>query len=273
MQEFRPGSFQILPPLVKNLIIINAIVFFAQYALEKAGVDMEGLFALHYFSSPYFHWWQFITYMFMHGNLDHIFFNMFALWMFGNVLENVWGPQRFLIFYLVCGVGAAFCQMGVLGYEFNLFQNDFHTFVQNPTLDQFALFIKHHNMDNIEEFKSFLNRWSQNPSEKGFANGAIEGISSYHSIAINEATVGASGAIFGLLFAFGYMFPNALILVFFFMPMKAKYFVALYALIELFMGVRNAAGDQIAHFAHIGGMIFGYILLKIWSKRFGNRYR
>jgi membrane associated rhomboid family serine protease len=116
MTEFRPGGFQQLPLIVKNLIIINALVFLLRYVLSTRGIDLDIYLGLHYWASPQFRWWQVITHMFMHGSLMHIFFNMFALWMFGRILENIWGPQRFLIFYMICGLGAALCHMAVLTY-------------------------------------------------------------------------------------------------------------------------------------------------------------
>ncbi len=166
MTEFRPTGFQQLPLVIKNLIIINVLVFAVRYTLGVRGIDLDGYLGLHYWQSPLFHWWQLITHLFMHGSIEHIFFNLFALWMFGRVLENVWGPRRFLIFYFVCGIGAALCHLGVLTYEFYHFPETFN---------------------------------------------------------IDEATIGASGAVFGVLFAFGYLFPNALLYLYFAIPVKAKW--------------------------------------------------
>lgn len=225
MSEFRPSRFQILPLVVKNLIIINGLVYLAQITLPSLiGYNLEDLFALHYWGSKLFRPHQFVTHLFMHGSFWHLFFNMFALWMFGNILENIWGPKRFLIFYMVCGLGAALCHMGVLTYE-NIQLSDQYLRGEIPA-------------QALIDFR-------------------------------DTATLGASGAVFGLLFAFGYLFPNSVILIYFFLPLKAKYFVALYAIFELFAGLQNSAGDNVAHFAHLGGMFFAFILLKIWNK--GNR--
>jgi membrane associated rhomboid family serine protease len=231
MTDFRPGGFQQLPNIVKNLVIINGLVFLLQYAFEQRGVDLSVYLGLHYWQSPLFHWWQPLTHMFMHGSLGHIFFNMFALWMFGRILEDVWGPKRFLMFYLICGIGAAACHMAVL------------------TIDYMPLY--HKILSNPQAYLILPDYYKH----------------------ISGATVGASGAVFGLLFAFGYLFPNTeLMLLFPPIPIKAKWFVTGYAAIELFLGFKNSAGDNVAHFAHLGGMLFAFILLRIWNDKLRNRF-
>lgn len=288
MTDFRPGRFQILPTIVKNLIIINALVVFAQFVLGKFGIDMADYFGLHYWRSQYFKPWQFITHMFMHGSYNdvnatvmHIFSNMFALWMFGSILENVWGPKRFLIFYLICGLGAAVLHMGVVAYEFHTIEQAFVQYQQNPTIDQFNLFIKQHYRPGADgqivgRLQEIINVWNNNPSDSRMVQKSVEALNQYmqgvnyeglHYQGIyDEATVGASGAVFGILFAFGYLFPNTLLYIYFLVPIKAKYVVGAYALFELFAGIRNSAGDNIAHFAHLGGMVVAFILLKIWNR-------
>jgi len=227
MTEFRPSRFQILPTVVKNLLIINGLIFLAQVTIgDKASINLEDLFALHTWQSSLFKPWQLITHMFMHGSFEHVFSNMFALWMFGSILENVWGPKRFLTFYLVCGLGAALCHMSVLFVEM---QPITAAFKQLPFEQQQELI-------NSPLFK------------------------------LNEATLGASGAVFGCLAAFGYLFPNRYIYLYFFLPLKAKWFVLGYAAFELFAGVRNSAGDNVAHFAHLGGALVGIILVYYWNK-------
>lgn len=228
MTEFRPGRFELIPTVIKNLIIANALVFFAQNVFQhNSGFNIEQLFALHDFRSPYFRPHQFITHMFLHGGFDHIFFNMFALWMFGSILENLWGPKRFLLFYVACGLGAALLHMGTLYYELT------------PAW---------------ETFKSL------SPSEQ-------EPLLYADNFLINQSTVGASGAIFGCLAAFAYLFPNSLIYVYFFLPVKAKWFVLIYGAMELWLGIRNSAGDNVAHWAHLGGAVVGLILVWTWNKR------
>jgi len=227
MNEFRPGGFQMIPPVIKNLVIINALIFLAQYSLGSAfNGRITALFALHDVHSVYFRPHQLITYMFLHGGWDHIFFNMFALWMFGSVLENLWGGKRFLTFYVICGLGAAVCHLAVLYYEMGQALDHFNSL---PLQDQ-----------------------------------ELQGEEFYGGL--NQGTVGASGAIFGCLAAFGYLFPNSLIYLYFFVPIKVKWFVLGYAAIELFSGVRNSAGDNVAHWAHLGGGLVGILLVMFWNR-------
>jgi rhomboid family protein len=237
MTDFRPGRFQILPLVIKNLLIINGLVFLAEITLPHiAHIHLEDYFALYYWGSPWFKPWQLITYMFLHGGWEHILFNMFALWMFGSILENVWGPKRFLIFYMICGVGAALCYMLVLTWRFHHLLNQYHI-----SEDQWYL-ITHGISTNIQSVPMALQIIWEAPS------------------------LGASGAIFGVLVAFGYLFPNSMIYIWFFFPLKAKYFVIIYILLELYLGVENSPGDNVAHFAHLGGALVGFILLKLWNK-------
>ncbi|HEV3249468.1 MAG TPA: rhomboid family intramembrane serine protease [Puia sp.] len=227
MTEFRPGRFQMIPPVIKNLVIINVLVFLAQNTFgNTAAFNMNNLFALHDIHSEYFRPHQLITHLFMHGGLDHIFFNMFALWMFGSILENYWGPKRFLIFYMACGLGAAFLHLAVLYYE---------------------------NGQLLQVFNSL------DPMRQQEEGPVVYG-------QINEATIGASGAVFGCLAAFGYLFPNSLIYLYFFVPIKAKWLVLAYGAMELYLGVRNSGGDNVAHWAHIGGAIVGLLMVIYWKR-------
>jgi membrane associated rhomboid family serine protease len=228
MTEFRPGGFQMIPPVIKNLIIANVLVFIAQQVFtHNPYFDFDNSFALHDIHSVYFKPHQLITHLFMHGGFDHIFFNMFALWMFGSILENAWGGKRFLIYYILCGLGSAALHLAVLYYE---------------------------NGQLLQSFNLLGPDQQQLVAENMYGR-------------INEATVGASGAIFGCLAAFGYLFPNSLIYLYFFVPIKAKWFVLIYAGMELFLGIRNSAGDNVAHWAHLGGALVGLILVIYWNKR------
>jgi len=196
MTDYAPKGFSMLPPVVKNLLIINVIVFLATMVLERAGYyNITNMLALNAIPTGRFRIWQLFTYMFMHGSFSHLFFNMFALWMFGYILENFWGSRRFLFYYLVCGIGAGLCNILVPGWGL---------------------------------------------------------------------TVGASGAVYGVLLAFGMMFPEERIYLYFLMPIKAKWFVIGYAAIELLEGI--FVSDGIAHFAHLGGMLFGLLLILYWRK-------
>jgi Uncharacterized membrane protein (homolog of Drosophila rhomboid) len=227
MDNQRSGFSNYMPPVTKNIIIINVLMWLACIVFEKANssVDLLNLLGLHFFAAEGFKIFQTITYMFLHATLDingniqfgHIFFNMFAVYMFGRTVEYIWGSKQFLIYYIVTGIGAG------------LIQELVWLFTVPPQYYEFML------------------------------------------------TVGASGAVFGILLAFGVMFPNApLYIMFIPIPVKAKYVVIGYGIMELFMGVSNQAGDNVAHFAHLGGMLFGIILLLFWKKKgrlYGQRTR
>lgn len=231
MTEFRPGSFQFIPPVIKNLIIFSVLVFIAQQTFRNSeSFPIDNLFALHDIRSVFFKPHQLITYIFMHGDWGHLFFNMFALWMFGAILENLWGAKRFLIFYVVTGLGAAVLHLVVLYYEFT----PFYQALAEPLL---------------------------HPEDRAIATRIV-----------NSSTVGASGSVFGCLAAFGYLFPNSLIYLYFLFPIKAKWFVMIYAGIELFLGIQNSAGDNVAHWAHLGGAGVGILLVMIWNKTNRKRF-
>lgn len=219
-----------LPTVTKNLLIINVLCFFGMLVAKRYGIDVENLLGLHFFLASDFNLSQLISYMFMHANFQHIFFNMFAVWMFGRVLEQVWGPKRFLTYYLICGIGAGLIQELVqyLEYAFTL-----------------------SNYDSVN---------------LGIAGGIIP-MEEYLNM---MTTVGASGAVYGILLAFGMLLPNSQMFIFPLpFPIKAKYFVIGYAVLELFLGL--GGGDGVAHFAHLGGMLFGLILIIYWRKKNGNQ--
>jgi membrane associated rhomboid family serine protease len=269
MREFRPGNFQILPPVIKNLIIINVLVFLAHhpFAPTAGSQTIENIFALHTWQSPLFKPWQFVTHLFMHGSWAHILSNMFALWMFGSVLENVWGAKRFLIFYFICGLGAAFCHMLVLYFETNGLLNNYYALSKHFDVSSFSDFFSKENIGNYYYGASdLLHQWQLNPSNATAAHESMMLTNRFITDRLNEATLGASGAIFGCLIAFGYLFPNTLIYLYFFLPLKAKWFVLIYAGFELMMALQNSAGDNVAHVAHLGGALFGLLLVIFWNK-------
>ncbi|QBQ42810.1 rhomboid family intramembrane serine protease [Sphingobacterium psychroaquaticum] len=231
--------FSNMTPVVKNLLIIN-VLFFIGSAIFPLSVRLFGVF---YPDSPFFHIWQVITYMFMHGSMGHIFFNMFSLVMFGSIIEQVLGSKRFLNFYFICGIGALVLQYGVQAYE-----------VYNIAGTVRAAQFLHFDMLN--------NQVSSNlkVSEADFST-----LTSIYGTPL----VGASGAIYGLLLAFAYLFPNMSLYLFFIpVPIKAKIFIPILILIEIYLGFADAGGS-IAHLAHVGGALFGYILIKIWGIRRG----
>ena len=227
-----------LTPVVKNLLAINIIMWLitlvAPGFLMRWGVDVsiEDILGMHYWAAEKFNPAQLVTYMFMHGGFYHMFFNMFALFMFGSALESVWGPRKFLLYYLVTGVGAGIVQQLFWTVEFQPIMNAVNaTIAQTPEAAATL----------IPQKVDFLNKF---------------------------ITVGASGSVFGLLLAFGWLFPEArLMMIFIPVPIKARVFVLIYGVVELFLGVANFSGDNIAHFAHLGGMLFGAILILIWRKK------
>jgi len=222
--------------MTKNLLVINVLAFLATWVLGRSGIDLNAMFGLHFFMASDFHVYQFLTYMFLHGGFTHILFNMFALWMFGSVIERVWGPKKFIFYYMVCGVGAGIMQeivqyvnysvQGLAAYEFVSIGG------QRLAMDV------------------FLNQWM---------------------------TIGASGAVYGILLAFGMIFPNErLFIIPIPFPIKAKWLIIGYILIELFAAMGQS--DGVAHMAHLGGMLFGFLLIRYWQKhpdgsqRFGRSY-
>ena len=211
-----------LPIVTRYLLVANFIIFLLAGIAQRWGIDLNNIGGLHYMFASSFHMWQPLTYMFLHANFSHLFFNMFAVWMFAPVIENEWGAKRFALYYFVCGLGAALIQelvwMAMLSH-------------MSVTYDPAAL----------AHYAYFMN------------------------------TIGASGAVFGILFAFGWLYPDVpMFLLFIPIPIRARVFVIIYALIELFAGLGSAAGftaDNVAHFAHLGGMLFGWLLILYWKKR------
>lgn len=229
-----------IPPVVKNLLIINVLMFLAKYAVGGAfGIDLDRVLGLFFIKSTQFQPFQIVTHMFMHGSLMHLAFNMFALWMFGRIIESVWGAKRFFIYYFATGLGAAFLQMIVTYIRFTIISN------QLPE----------------ESVQMVINEGYQVlMSGKNYANSALGKL----NLITNIVTIGASGAVFGVVLAFGMLFPNTqLMLMFPPIPIKAKYA----AVLMLVLGVMLDFRGNVAHFAHLGGMIFGYILIKYWNKQ------
>lgn len=277
-QQFRPNKFGILPPVVKNLLIINGLFFLATLGLGKAfHIDLIELLGLHYVGASDFRPYQYITYMFMHSstNFSHILFNMFALWMFGNTLENVWGSKKFLIYYLFTGVGAAITYTFWIGFEIMPTVNAVDTFLSNPSLEAFANFraseyFQVASYDISNSFNAFVDSYNRIvlTDKTAALQEAINFMSQYKQDYMNAHTVvGASGAVYGILLAFGMLFPNSIIYLYFAIPIKAKWFVLIFGLLELYSGISNQPGDNVAHFAHLGGMLFGLIIIFFWKKK------
>lgn len=245
--NFRPALN--MPPVVKNLILANVLFFIITLVLKQTGTDLYPILGLHFPLSEKFKLHQFFTYMFMHSTpgFGHIFFNMFALFMFGRVLESVWGPKRFLTFYLVTGIGAAVLHMFVTYIEYRA--------VVAKMSPEDVAYVKEVGVQIWSEGKNFTDSLA----------GKLNAI-------LNTPTVGASGAVFGILLGFGMLFPNTeLMLLFPPIPIKAKYFVIGYGALELFFGISGIQGS-VAHFAHLGGMLFGYFMIRHWRKNTNHFY-
>ncbi len=275
--QYRPTGFRVLPPVVKNIIIINVLFYLATIGLGSAfNIDLTDILGLHYLAASRFEPYQFITYMFMHSGPSHIFFNMFALWMFGSVLENVWGPRRFILFYVVAGIGAALTHYLIFYFQVTPALQIMDSFLNKPDFPNLQLFIN--NFGPIQDptgdmavlyqkFNENINLLNQNPNNVQALQGVINYVTEYKEHFLNmPVVIGASGAIYGLLLAFGMLFPNSLIYLYFFIPMKAKWFVIIFGIIELVSGFYDTGGN-VAHFAHLGGMVFGFFLILYWNKR------
>lgn len=241
------------PPVTLNLIIINVLCWLAAVVLpSRFNIDLIDIAGLHYWGSDKFGVWQLITYMFMHdtGGFSHIFFNMFGVWMFGRTLEQVWGGKKFLFFYFVAGIGAGLIQELTWMIDMHGIINAMNTAIEansGEALVPYAYMFKGGNI--------------------AYAT-AVDVIRLKQQMLSHLITVGASGSLFGVLLAFGWLFPQAkMMLIFLPIPIPSRIFVGIYAVVELFLGVSNFSMDNIAHFAHLGGMLFGAILLLYWKRK------
>ena len=253
------------------------LFWLATWVMNNAGIDLVEILGMHYPASDKFRLHQVFTYMFMHSPIGspngfmHIFFNMFALYMFGRVLESVWGSKRFLLYYIVTGLGALALHVFVNFLEFNAMQNTLEAFRNTPSPEILEKFVNKHLSDASVQLHDFINSWYDDPSNKSFAAEGLGIMERIYKLKLDIPTIGASGAVFGVLLAFGMLFPNTqLMLLFPPIPIKAKYFVIGYGALELYLGF-SQPGSSVAHFAHLGGMLFGYFMIKYWNKH-SNRF-
>ena len=225
--------FRNIPTITKNLLIVNFLTFVAAMVLQMRGINLNAIGGLHFFMASDFHLYQFLTYLFLHKGFEHILLNMFALWMFGCVVENVWGPKKFLFYYISCGIGAGLMQEAVQLFDFY-----FRVKSQDPSIGFTDLYVIG------QQLSSQLNGWT---------------------------TIGASGAVYAILLAFGMIFPNERIFIFPLpIPIKAKWFVCGYVALELFFALNSA--DDVAHMAHLGGMLFGFLMIRYWNRHPDSSY-
>lgn len=247
MNGYSRGMFG-MPPIVKNLIFLNIIMLLAYYAAGSVfEIDLNRILGIYFVKSDHFRPFQVITHMFMHGGITHLFFNMFALYMFGQVLEQVWGPRRFFVYYIVTGLGAMLIHEAVIAFQYYRVMSVISPEQLQEVLDNGSVYLL---------------------QGKGYIDPLMKELQAI----LYTPTVGASGAVFGVLLAFGVLFPNTqLMLLFPPIPIRAKYFVMIYGGIELYLAVTQP-GSSIAHAAHLGGMLFGYILIRIWRKTTNTLY-
>ena len=276
---YRPGGFSMFPVVIKNIMIINALFFLAKMMVGPSiGVDFDDYLGLHHWSSDKFMVHQLVTHIFMHGNMAHILFNMFALWMFGMQLENLWGPKRFLLYYMLTALGAATLYLGYVHYGLEALVTQLNELKISPSADLFLQYVD----DNIPlasfnpKYSLAINEvaslWRKNPGDVQLASQAYALVQEYIDFKRDIPMVGASGAVYGILLGFGMLFPNTLLYIYFLFPVKAKYAVIGFGLLELYSGLENDPTDNVAHFAHLGGMLFGYLILKAWKTDRSNFY-
>ena len=250
--------FQNLPQVTKNILLLNIAFFVASLILKSQGIDLEMTLGAHYVNSPFFEPYQVVTHFFMHSteNFLHIFFNMWLFVMLGAYLENIWGAKRFFIFYLICAMGS-FALYNMIGFiEIMNYKN---VLAKQFDLDQFNYFLKYSlnlNGDVIAQINTYIheNQIRVTPTLENYLSKSI------------TPMVGASGGVFGIMTAFAILFPNTEFRLYFAIPVKAKYLVTGYFLLEVYLAFQNQAGDNVAHLAHVGGAIAGAVMVLVWRK-------
>ena len=252
----------------KFLLIANVVMFVITLLLQYLqNVDLTDYLALFYIKSDYFRPYQYFTYMFMHGGVFHLFFNMYALFLFGVILERVWGTKRFMFYYIVTGLGAAAVNTIVNYYQFAPLLQAYNDFMASPSANGLESIAQKCDGFNLAAVYEIIEHWSEVQSDADTLDNIRSQITSVVTNVTSAPMIGASGAVFGLLLAFAMVFPDLkLQIIFIPIGIKAKYFVLIYGLLELFFGVNNFSGDNVAHWAHLGGLLAGIILMLIWRR-------
>jgi len=259
-----------LTPVVKNLLIINVVVFI----LQSITSWMTPTLSLWKIGSANFAPYQFFTYMFAHGGFGHILFNMLGLVFLGPLLEQFWGPKKFITFYLITGIGAGFIYSGIEYVKMNSLERQVDEYVMNPSPDNLNVFVDENSNYFGPSIYDFITEFSKQPDNSAYINESKAIVKNLYNKAFNFGSMlGASGAIYGILMAFGMLFPNTeLMLLFPPIPVKAKYLVLVLGGIALYSGLQRSAGDNVAHFAHLGGMVFAFIMIKYWQSQRNDFY-
>ena len=260
-----------LTPAAKNILIINGIIFILSDFVGLRSYIIES-FGMRYFHSENFQPYQILTYMWVHGGFGHLFSNMFSVLIFAPILEKVWGSKKFLIYYLATGIGAGILYSGINYYENYSFEVKVKSYEQNPSPESFRKLVLNNSSEYYNQLYDFIDSYEQNPSNSN-DNLSIAYANDLLKVKSDVPMVGASGAVFGILLAFAMLFPNMeLMLLFFPIPIKAKYVVLVYGIYELWSEINRMPGDNVAHFAHLGGMLIGYLILKYWKRKYGTFY-
>jgi membrane associated rhomboid family serine protease len=259
-----------LTPVVKNLLIINVLLFFLPIALGDDRLFID-LFGLRYVFAPTFSPYQFVTHMFIHANFRHLLYNMIGLIVFGPMLEQFWGSRRFLIFYMVCGIGAGFIYSATNFFEVKSYVDAGINFLENSTPEQLAIFWGEYDELSLKGYSRLLDAFERDPDNVVLLEKIRALVKSGLEARINTPMIGASGAIFGILMGFGLLFPNIeLMLLFPPIPIKAKYIVTFYGITAVYGALHTVPGDNVAHFAHLGGMIIALIFVALWKRSMNN---
>jgi len=279
------GARPSTPPTVRNLIILTVVCHILSIAATVfLQFNVVQNFGLHNWNSAYFKPWQLVSYMFLHdmsyiflrdiGGITHLLFNMLGLWMFGSMLERFWGAQKFIIFYFVTGIGAGLINVFSTTILLQPMFDSAVFYMNNPGYNLFEHFVSNYlpgSYDN-EGVNEFLKVWFNDPLNPGYIKESVQIVNQVTDLRLNTPTVGASGSIYGLLLAFGVLFPNSVIMLLIPpIPLKAKYFVLIFGGMELLLGLRNNLEDNVGHFAHLGGMLFGILLILLWKKQAKNK--
>ena len=260
-----------LTPAAKNILIINGIIYILSDFIGLRSYIIEN-FGMRYFHSENFQPYQILTYMWVHGGFGHLFSNMFSVLVFAPILERVWGSKKFLIYYLITGIGAGILYSGINYYENYSFEIKVKSYEQNPSPESFRKLVLNNSSEYYNQLYDFIDSYEQNPSNSN-DNQSIAYANDLLKVKSDVPMVGASGAVFGILLAFAMLFPNMeLMLLFFPIPVKAKYLVLVYGIYELWSEINRMPGDNVAHFAHLGGMLIGYLILKYWKRKYGTFY-
>ena len=260
-----------LTPAAKDILIINGIIYILSDFIGLRSYIIEN-FGMRYFHSENFQPYQILTYMWVHGGFGHLFSNMFSVLVFAPILERVWGSKKFLIYYLITGIGAGILYSGINYYENYSFEIKVKSYEQNPSPESFRKLVLNNSSEYYNQLYDFIDSYEQNPSNSN-DNLSIAYANDLLKVKSDVPMVGASGAVFGILLAFAMLFPNMeLMLLFFPIPVKAKYLVLVYGIYELWSEINRMPGDNVAHFAHLGGMLIGYLILKYWKRKYGTFY-